>query len=136
MKVLTLVTVLSLAGAGRALKCYSCQSLNLKDAGLPNDLLSMLQGLGSSIPNCDEFDPAKPMKKFEQECPAFHNGCMKISDPNNPKNSARACFVVAEDQCEGPICTCTTELCNSSGHAWPSVAALMTGLAAVLLGRQ
>ena len=113
MKVLTLVAVLSLAGAGRVLKFYSCQSSNLKDAGLPNDLLNMLQGLGSSAPNCDEFDPAKPMKKVE-ECPAFHNGYMNLSDPNNPKNSARACFVVAKDHCEGPMCTCTTDLCNGS----------------------
>ena len=134
MKVLAIVTVLSVLGAGSALKCYQCVGSDLqKSLTLPEGMLEALQGSGKSL-NCDDFDPANPMEKFEQVCPPFHQGCMKMTDPNNPKNVVRSCFVLPQDQCDGPLCYCDSDLCNGSGQAWPSVAALMAGLAAALLG--
>ena len=133
MKVLALVVVLGLVGAGQALKCYTCSSV-ASSAQLPEDLMKMLSSSDNPMPSCDGFDPAKPMKKFEQECPLFHNGCLKMQDPNNPKTVVRSCFVLAQDQCDGPLCYCAEDLCNGSGQAWPSVTALLTGVAAALLG--
>ncbi|KAF0312251.1 hypothetical protein FJT64_016976 [Amphibalanus amphitrite] len=132
MKVLALITVLSVLGAGQAIKCYSCIGNDLqKSLTLPEGIMEMLQG---TVNSCDDFDPEKPMDKFVQECPAFHQGCMKLTDPNNPENVVRSCFVLPQDQCDGPMCYCSSDLCNGSGQAWPSVAALLAGLAAALAG--